>query len=89
MALYSHTTTQMLEADLIEKKLSDATIINSDNIFVLYYKNNFYKIMPELLEDFLKLFDIDNVRIISHNKISDIKGIKMYYYNYDNEYFME
>ena len=71
------------------KKLTSPTIINSDNIFILYYKNNFYKIIPELLDAYLNLFDIKDLKVISNTRLLDISGVRIYYYNYNNEYFLD
>ena len=71
------------------KKLTSPTIINSDNLFILYYKNNFYKVLPELLVAYLNLFNISDLKVISNTRQIEIKGVRIYYYNYSNEYFLD
>ena len=70
-------------------KLKSPTIIISNNNYMLFYKNNFYKIIPELLNKTLKIFKIKEIGVISKQKIPKNKDIKYYYYNYKDCYFIE
>ena len=67
------------------QKLISPTLINSYTYYTLYFNNNYYNIIPELLEYYLKLFKINSLRIISKDKLSEIKSIKYYYYK---DYFI-
>ena len=71
------------------KKLISPTLINSSSIYILYYKNNYYKIIPELLNQYLKLNKITNLKVISDNKLPLNNKVKYYYYNNSNNYFIE
>ena len=70
-------------------KLISPTLINNNNYYILYNKKRYYNIIPELLNDYLKLFKINELRIISNNKIPSNNKIKYYYYNYINNYFIK
>ena len=69
------------------KMLISPTLINSNNIYILFYKNKYYKIIPELLNDYINLYNIEELKIISKNKISCKSNARYYYYNYKNENF--
>ena len=65
-------------------KLISPTLIECNNIYILYYKNKYYKIIPELLNEYLKIFKVNELRIISNNKIPSNNKVKYYYYNSNN-----
>ena len=46
------------------KIIISPTLINSNNIYILFYKNKYYKITPELLNDYLKLYKINELKDI-------------------------
>ena len=70
------------------KKLISPTLINSYDMYILYYKNKYYKIIPELLDNYLDILNIKELRVISKVKIPICKT-DSYYYNYKNDYFIE
>ena len=70
------------------KKFISPTLINSNNIYILYYNNDYYRIIPKLLSEYLKVFNIKYLRIISNTKIKNNNRIKFYYYNNIDDIFI-
>lgn len=70
------------------KKLISPTLINCSNNYILYFNNNYYNIIPDLLSSYLSHFKISVLNIISNNRLQENKNVKYYYYNYLNEYFI-
>lgn len=69
-------------------KLENKTIINCSNYYILYYNNNYYYIIKDLLGCYLNYYKIDELKIISNERIKEIKKIKYYYYNNSDKYFI-
>ena len=70
------------------KKLTSPTLINSNNYYIIYYKNNYYNILPELLDYFLKVYNIKSLKVISNTKLKNNNICKYYYYNNYDNYFL-
>ena len=68
-------------------KLTSPTLITSNNYYIIYYNDNYYNIYPCLLESFLLNNNIDNLKIISNNKLDNNDRCKYYYYSNSDNYF--
>jgi len=91
--IYYKSVFEELNCNLIRlfdtsKKIISPTLINSNNMYILFYKDRYYKIIPELLTSYLQHFNIDNLRIISKTRLPLNNKSKYYYYNYKDNIFI-
>ena len=70
------------------KQLVSPTLINSNDFYILFYDNKYHKILPKVLNSILKIYKIHELRIISKEKLPLNKNTKYYYYNYNDNYFI-
>ena len=69
-------------------KLISPTLINNNKYFIIYFKNNYIKLLNKYLPYFLEMNNIKELKIISTSKIDEYPTTKYYYYNNSNNYFL-
>ena len=71
------------------KLLISPTLIDNNEYYILFYKNNYIKLLPKYLSHFLEINKIKELKIISNNTLINNSKTKCYYYNNINNYFLK
>ena len=70
------------------KLLISPTLIDNNDYYIIFYNDNYIKLLPKYLPYFLDINKIKSLRIISLNRLIKNNKVKYYYYSNSNTYFL-
>ena len=71
------------------EKLNADVLINNYPLYIIYYNNKYYRVIPELLDSYYNYLNISNINIISSSKLENNKKVEYYYYNNPLTFFID